>query len=270
MNFDDYRSLLPARKRDAHKGDFGHLLIIGGDHGLSGSVRLAALAAARIGTGLVTVATRPDHAPLINLQQPEIMTFALINANDLQVLLERVTTIVIGPGLGQTVWAHKLLNSVLECEKPLLLDADALNLLSQEPKRQDNWILTPHPGEAARLLNCDNSTIQQDRNKAALSLQHRYGGVIVLKGAGTLVVDGTDKIDCCDEGNPGMASGGMGDLLSGIIGGLLAQGFNLSDAASCGVALHARAGDLAAEQGGERGLLASDLLPYLRQVVNGR
>ena len=159
-----------------------------------------------------------------------------------------------------------LLAAVLQTRLPQVVDADALNLLAQEPARRDDWILTPHPGEAARLLGVSTEQIQADRLHAVHALQQRYGGVCVLKGAGTLVCT-SESIALCEAGNPGMASGGMGDVLTGIIAGFLAQGLSLMDAAKAGVYIHATAGDRAAQEG-ERGLLASDLLPHLRKLVN--
>ena len=148
----------------------------------------------------------------------------------------------------------------------MVVDADALNLLAVEPAHRDNWILTPHAGEAARLLGQTVEQVQADRIAAAVALQQKYGGVVVLKGAGTLVVNATGDIAICSQGNPGMASGGMGDVLTGVIASLLAQGCDLTEAAQQGVCLHAHAADLAA-QDGQRGLLASDIFPYLRRLL---
>jgi NAD(P)H-hydrate epimerase len=158
----------------------------------------------------------------------------------------------------------------------MAVDADALNLLAIEPVQRDNWILTPHPGEAARLLNKTSKDIQADRFAAVKALQQQFGGVVVLKGAGSLVAAAGSPLALCDAGNPGMASGGMGDVLTGAIAGLLAQRQTLKTdpaqalavAARLGVSVHARAADIAANEGGERGLLASDVIAALREVVN--
>ena len=259
---------LPRRTRTAHKGRYGHVLVVGGEHGYSGAARLAAEAAARVGAGLVSVATRAAHAGLIHLTRPELMAHAVESATDLEPLLEQATVIAIGPGLGRGPWARSLLDRVLATERPLIVDADALNLLAEHPVRRDSWVLTPHPGEAGRLLGRDSRAIQQDRFAAVAELHARYGGSIVLKGAGSLILaeDGCPAI--CTAGNPGMASGGMGDVLTGVIAGLAAQGLALPAAARCGVDLHARAGDLAAVDG-ERGLLAGDLMAPLRTLANG-
>lgn len=262
------QKLLPRRIHDAHKGDYGHVLVIGGDYGMGGAVRMAAEGALRVGAGLVSVATRPEHVPVVSSSRPEIMCHQVAEPNELIPLLKSASVIVIGPGLGRTAWAEGLMQIVLKSPQPKLLDADALNLLSQHPSQSDQWVLTPHPGESARLLQCSCQELQLDRFDAVSELQKKYGGVVVLKGAGTLIKGPQGRIKVCRAGNPGMASGGMGDILSGIIGGLIAQGLDLMAAAEIGVYVHARAGDLAVVEGGERGLLATDILAYLRRLVN--
>ncbi|VAX09342.1 NAD(P)H-hydrate epimerase / ADP-dependent (S)-NAD(P)H-hydrate dehydratase [hydrothermal vent metagenome] len=268
VEWDLLAGLLGCRPRTAHKGDFGHVLVIGGDHGFSGAVCMAGAAALLTGAGLVTVATRPEHAALLSTVRPELMSHGVLNGVQLAPLIEQATVIAIGPGLGQSAWGMAMLACVLEAGVPLVVDADALNLLASDPAKRNDWILTPHPGEAARLLGMATPDIQLDRFQAAHELQKRYGGVAVLKGAGTLIqTDDGKPVDVCTAGNPGMASGGMGDVLTGIIAGMVAQGLDLGDAATAGVCLHAAAGDRAARVG-ERGLLASDLLPELRLLLN--
>ncbi|MCB1759469.1 MAG: NAD(P)H-hydrate dehydratase [Gammaproteobacteria bacterium] len=260
---------LAPRARSAHKGDFGHLLVVGGAPGYAGAARLAAEAGARSGAGLVSLATHPAHAATLNLGRPELMVHAVASPRDLNSLLRKADVVAIGPGLGQGQWSRSLYARVLDTALPLVVDADALNLLAAEPGARENWILTPHPGEAARLLAGSSAGVERDRFAALLDLQRNYGGVVVLKGAGTLIAGPDARPPAlCSEGNPGMASGGMGDLLTGILGALLAQGLELSEAAEMGVALHAAAADRAAREG-ERGLLASDLMPWIRKLVNG-
>ena len=177
--------------------------------------------------------------------------------------------IALGPGLGQSPWAMDILATALAAAKPTVVDADALNLLAlAPPSRRDDWVLTPHPGEAARLLGCTTSEVQADRCTAARELQSRYGGTVVLKGAGSIVqgVDGAGWL--CDRGNPGMAAAGMGDVLTGVIAGVAAQCSDLAVAARVGVFVHASAGDRAAAIAGERGLLASDVIEQVRVCVN--
>ncbi|MHB1617657.1 MAG: NAD(P)H-hydrate dehydratase, partial [Metallibacterium sp.] len=226
-------------------------------------------AALRCGAGLVSVATRAAHAGVLAAQRPELMVHAVETVAELDALAARASVLAVGPGLGQGDWARALLARALELGKPALWDADALNWLAAQPRvLPAGAVITPHPGEAARLLACSVEAIERDRFAAARALAARYGAVAVLKGAGTLLAAPDARVEVCTEGNPGMASGGMGDVLSGVIAALMAQGLPAWEAARLGVALHARAGDLAA-RAGERGLLASDLFVPLRALLNG-
>ncbi|MBA4503516.1 NAD(P)H-hydrate dehydratase [Marinobacterium marinum] len=268
---DDLAKLLPPRRRSAHKGLFGHVMVIGGDHGMGGAALMAAEAAARSGAGLVSLATRPEHVTAALTRAPEVMVAGVNSGQDLQPLLERPDVLVVGPGLGNSAWADQLLQQALNSGLPLVLDADALNLLlrrQQAGPLAHDWVLTPHPGEAARMLGRETPHLQQDRFGAVRELQARYGGTVVLKGAGSLSFDG-DAMHLCNAGNPGMACGGMGDVLSGIIGALRAQRLSAVDAARVGVYAHARAADLCAADQGERGLLATDLIARVRRVLSG-
>ncbi len=267
LKLESFINYLRPRVRDTHKGNFGHVLIIGGAPGYSGAAMLAAEAALRVGAGLVSVATHPDHAKTLNTCCPEIMCHGIQSEEALVPLLEKASVLVLGPGLGQSPWSQMLFNASCHSEKNTILDADGLNLLANNPFKKANWILTPHPGEAARLLQQTTEVIQQERAHAARLLQEKYHGWIVLKGAGTLVMGPELTPDLCAAGNPGMASGGMGDVLSGVLGGLAAQMIPLAIVARLGVIVHATAGDLAAKTG-ERGMMASDLMPYLHQLVN--
>ena len=256
---------LSRRQRTAHKGDFGHVLVIGGGPGMPGAVRLAGEAALRAGAGLVSIATHPSHASLAVASRPELMPHGIAEAGELEPLLERASVIAFGPGLGRSDWAEGLFRYVAELSLPAVWDADALNFLAEEPGAADHRVITPHPGEAARLLGIDTAAVQADRPAALAALVSRYGGVAVLKGAGSLTSGEVPYL--CTAGNPGMGSAGMGDVLTGVIAGLVAQGLVPELAAAVGVEAHARAGDLAAA-GGERGLIASDLMAELRQVLN--
>lgn len=260
------RTLAP-RRRSAHKGDFGHVLIVGGGPGMPGAVRLCGEAALRAGAGLVSIATHPEHASMIVGSRPELMSHAIASVSDIEPLLERADVIAFGPGLGRSDWAAGLVERLAEDGRPSVWDADALNWLASFPTRLDSRIITPHPGEAARLLESTTDKIQADRSQVLGDLQQRYGGVAVLKGSGSLVSSASGAPWLCTSGNPGMASPGMGDVLTGIIAALLSQGLKREDAAAVGVAVHAQAGDLAAKSG-ERGLIASDLLAELREVIN--
>jgi NAD(P)H-hydrate epimerase len=272
LDLDDLLDLLPPRARTAHKGLFGHVMVIGGDNGMGGAVMLAAEAAARCGAGLTSAATRPEHVAAVLARRPEIMVAGVHSGQALEPLLEKPSVLVIGPGLGRSAWSEQMLQQATLCGLPLVIDADALNMLAEgrvvrEPRR-DDWVLTPHPAEAARLLGITTADVQRDRFAAVRALQQRYGGVAVLKGAGTLVCGADGVIGLCCGGNPGMATGGMGDVLAGIIGSLLAQDLEPLEAAQLGVCLHAEAADSAAEELGERGLLPSDVLARLQGLVN--
>lgn len=256
---------LGRRARDAHKGGSGHVLVVGGNHGMAGAALLAGRAALRAGAGLVSVATRPVHAPALTAAQPELMVHGVETPAQLDALLQHAGVVALGPGLGQDEWARALFAHVLTGEGALVVDADALNLLARLPRRRERWVLTPHPGEAARLLERSTAEIQTDRLGSLHALEARYGGVVVLKGAGSLVSGAPPQV--CAYGNPGMAVGGMGDVLTGVIAALWAQGHTPQTAARLGVLAHALAGDRAAI-GGERGLLPQDLIGELRDVVN--
>ena len=258
---------LTPRDPCAHKGDNGRLVIIGGDHGLSGAIRMTGEAALRTGAGLVRVLTREENVGSLLTARPELMVEPL-NDQSLRQGLEWADVIVIGPGLGQSEWGKNALRIAENYDKPMLWDADALNLLAINPQKRHNRIVTPHPGEAARLLNSKVGVVESDRFLAAANIAKRYGGVVVLKGAGTLIADAGGQTSIADVGNAGMASGGMGDLLSGIIGGLLAQKLSLYDAACAGCVIHGAAADWLAAEKGTRGMLATDLLPALYRFVN--
>ena len=265
---------MPARARTAHKGHFGHVLVVGGNLGMGGAAALAAEAAARCGAGLVSLATMPANVAAIVARRPEIMAHGVEHPQQLEPLLARATVLVVGPGLGRGAWAEQMLQRVLASGKTTVIDADALNTLADGVPAMrsscEKWLLTPHPGEAARLLGCTSAEVEADRFGALGALLACFPGAVVLKGAGTLVADAASTlIGVCPYGNPGMASGGMGDVLSGVLAALLAQGATLGEAARRGVCLHAHAADCAVAGDGERGLLATDLLPWLRRLLNG-
>lgn len=262
------------RDLDSHKGDFGHVLVVGGDVGFAGAAILAAGSALRSGAGLVSVATRHQHVTAVLSHYPEAMVLGVDSGQELEALLSKADVVVVGPGLGQSAWGQSLLQACFTVSQPIVLDADAINLIAQGSIKHNLdkriSVMTPHPGEAARLLDCEVSDIQVDRFKAAHELSTRYDSTVVLKGNGSLVCDG-EQISVCADGNPGMASGGMGDVLSGISGSLLAQGrhnlpkavFELTTSAVC---LHSAAAD-EASKAGENALLASDLIKQLGNLL---
>ncbi|MFG6139133.1 NAD(P)H-hydrate dehydratase [Halomonas sp. B23F22_10] len=269
LHRDAIAAALPPRPRDAHKGDAGHALVLGGAPGFGGAALLAAEHAARLGAGKVSLATAPEHVTASLVRRPEVMVHGVRGAADLGELPSQADVLVVGPGLGQGSWGQAMLQAALDAGRPLVVDADALNLLAGRfgGLSRDDWLLTPHPGEAGRLLGTSAAEVEADRPAAAAELQRRYGGTVVLKGAGSLVA-GPSGLAVCPYGNPGMASGGMGDALSGILGALLAQGLDGEAAARVGVMVHALAADEAAAAGGQRGLLAGDLASCARILVN--
>ncbi len=262
---------ISSRKRNAHKGNFGHVLAVGGLQGMSGAIRLCGEAALRSGAGRVTLATDPAHAAFVNIDRPELMVSAVAAASELQAILSQTHVVAVGPGLGRSAWSRALLQTCIGSGLTLVVDADGLNLLADEaaggqlPVR-DNWVLTPHPGEAAHLLACSTHDIQQDRVAAALTLARRYAATVVLKGCGSIIADPLDNYSICPFGNPGMATAGSGDVLTGMIAALLGQGLDCSDAATVGVLAHALAGDEAAARLGETALLAGDLVESLAAI----
>src|SRR6267154_2179841 len=211
------KEALPRRARTSHKGQQGHVLMVGGGIGMPGAVRLAGEACLRVGAGLVTVATRPEHVAAFVAGRPELMCRGVLSGPELAPLLMAADVVALGPGLGCDGWARELFDAVLASDKPLIIDADGLNLLAQQPQSRGNWVLTPHPGEASRLLKLSTAEIQAARMQAASQIAQRYGGTVVLKGAGTLVWRAAQTPALCDRGNPGMAAAGMGDVLTGII-----------------------------------------------------
>jgi len=267
----NYLPPLPPRKINTHKGDYGRLLCIGGNKGMHGAIRLTSEAALRSGAGLVKVLSHPDSRTLVAAGLPELMLAD--SKGDIESLFAWASCFVIGPGLGQDNWAKSLFNKLMSYQqqsgKPMLIDADGLNLLAARKSSDlpENSILTPHPGEAGSLLNLPGDEIQADRYQAINKLTQKYQAAVILKGAGTLVSCNNHKF-VLEQGNPGMASGGMGDLLSGLIGGLMAQGMDAANSALTGACIHAQAGDLCAEKQGQRGMIASDLIPFIRELVN--
>ncbi len=268
LEYEQAMSALKKRKRSSHKGDFGHVLVIGGGQlGYSGAPALTAEAAMRAGAGLVSAVVSKDCLPLLARSPRELMCYTHDDPKDGAELFSRATVVVVGPGLSQNSWGERFFKAALALQKPGVLDADALNWLAKSPQKSDHWILTPHPGEAARLLNQPVAAVQADRVASAVALQQRYGGVIVLKGAGTVIVDLEGKIFINEGGVPALSTAGSGDILAGLIGGLLAQGLTLSQAAKLGVSVHTQAA-LIEQSFGERGMIASDLLLHCRSLLN--
>ena len=273
-------TFIKPRAPASHKGSFGHVVVVGGDRGYGGAAMMAAEAAQRSGAGLVSVITRSEHRPGFLARRPELMVAGTEDEGaDIDSVIAKATVLVVGPGLGRGRWGEALLQRCLAAQIsqhiPVVIDADGLNLLAdrdhgQADIKRDTWILTPHPGEAARLLGCLLEDVKADRFAAIEALQNKWGGTCLLKGSGSLLRSSQEPeiTYLCDEGNAGMASGGMGDVLAGVTAALLAQGLEMGQALQCAVCVHGEAADLVAAEHGQRGLLATDLVPVIRQLLN--
>lgn len=257
---------LAVRPPSAHKGLLGHVLVIGGEHGFGGAALLCAESALRAGSGLVSLATRAAHVAPALARLPEVMTVGIDSANQLMGLLDQASLLVVGPGIGQGAWGRSLLSAAANAPRPQVWDADALNLLAiGAVALPADSVITPHPGEAARLLGISTAEVQADRPTAARRLAQRYAAVCILKGAGSLIARQDGQLAICNHGHPAMATAGLGDVLAGLVGALRAQGLSAYDAACLAVWLHARAGEQHGEKG--RGLAASDLIVTIRQLL---
>lgn len=266
---------LPQPRPSSHKGDFGHVAVVGGQAGMPGAVILAACAAARSGAGRVTAISSEQHINLIPQASPELMTVA-IGADAAVNWPDSTTAIALGTGLGveqmggginwsRTVFEHTL-DQAIGAQLPLVVDADGLNLLAVDHIRYAHWVLSPHPREAAALLTCSIEEVESNRPRACLQIAQKYGGVCLLKGKGSLVAEASGRRAVCVQGNWGMATAGSGDVLSGIIAAFLGQGLSPYDAACAAVYTHACAGDLAAEKMSRRAMIASDIILQLPAV----
>ncbi|GAB2198620.1 NAD(P)H-hydrate dehydratase [Sessilibacter sp. MAH4] len=278
LKIEDLVSQVPDRAVDSYKTQHGKTLIVGGSEGFGGAALLASEACARLGSGLTVLATAPAHVVAALVKSPEVMVRGVSDTHELKPFLKSATTVAIGPGLGQEAWGQQFLQQVLGASIPAVFDADALNLLAKKSfvklyreKRlnQSTNILTPHPGEAARLLDKTIAEVQSDRVAAACALAEKYSAWVVLKGAGTVIASPEQEVFLCPYGNPGMASGGMGDVLTGVLAALIAQGFETGLAVKLAVCLHSKAADQLAQQYGARGLLAGDVIATARALFNG-
>lgn len=266
-----------ARHADVHKGDFGHLLVVAGARGKSGAALMSGGAALRIGTGLVTLGGPASLNAVFSTALMEAMTVPLPERPDgslsfdeeiMAAAVQGKSAIAFGPGIGVSADTIGVLRWLLtQSEQPLVIDADGLNCLATDPslvhEAKTSVVLTPHPGEMARLVNSSNAAVQERRLEVARTFATQYGCYVVLKGARTVIAAPDGKAWLNPTGNPGMASGGMGDVLTGIISGLLAQGYPPIEACCLGVFLHGYVGDRAAQEKGQIGILARDLIEQL-------
>ncbi|MBO6258064.1 MAG: NAD(P)H-hydrate dehydratase [Succinivibrio sp.] len=261
---------LPKRAISSNKGDNGKVLIVGGSQGMGGAAIISGIGALRAGSGLVKVALDPINIPALNSVCPELMTVNYLDDEAIDSAIQWADVIALGPGLGQSSRVRELLNRAYASDKYIVCDADSLNIMAKDsPSYNERRIITPHPGEAGRLLGVSTEEVNADRLMAAYTLQQRYGGVVLLKGAGSVICNGK-RFVIIDEGSPAMAVGGMGDLLTGIIASFLGQGLTFSQSVICGACVHGRAGFLAGEKEGPVGTFPSDLNYFVRRLVNGR
>lgn len=262
---------LKPRPIDSHKGLFGTVVVIGGDTGMVGAALLAGRAALKLGAGCVHVGLLADNAPAVDVQMPELM----LHSAGAALKTAKPDVLVIGCGLGHGLAAQKLLYDALLLDVPMVLDADALNIIALRPDlrgmlhaRKAASVFTPHPSEAARLLGCKTEDVQADRSGAALELTRKLSGSVVLKGAGSICASHDGKLHINKTGNPGMSSAGMGDVLSGMIAAFIAQGLSADEALLLGVHLHGAAGDALAQQQATIGMSASEVTEWARWLLN--
>ncbi|WWP02701.1 MAG: NAD(P)H-hydrate dehydratase [Candidatus Dasytiphilus stammeri] len=265
-NINHIKKKIISRSPISHKGKHGKLLLIGGDIGMAGAIILAGEAALRTGTGLVKILTHKYNILPILSARPELIVQEF-TIKKFDFYLNWSNTIIIGPGLGQEKWAKDACQKLKISKKNMLWDADALTNLAKDPNKCNNRIITPHPGEAARLLNLSIKEIENNRVQTAKILAKKYGGVVVLKGAGTIIASYKGQLTIADVGNVGLASAGMGDILSGIIGSFIGDNFSLYESACLGCVIHGKAADYLAKKYGTRGILARDILSVIYKFL---
>ncbi len=278
----DIRKLLPNRRPDTHKGDYGHVFVIAGSAGMTGAAALTSMGALLSGSGLVTLGIPKSLNPILAAKLTEVMTKPLPETDDQTLsegafskiikFAEKVNCVAIGPGLSRNSGTEKLVNElVVSLDKPMVLDADGINALEGNASILSSVkapiVITPHPGEMARLVSLSREAIVKEKEKVAKNFSSKYNVVCVLKGHRTVVAGPGGKAYVNLTGNPGMASGGVGDVLTGMIASFIGQGIRPFDAAKLGVFLHGLAGDLAAKEKGEISLIASDILNKLPQAI---
>jgi len=280
-----FKGMLKKRPRDSYKGNFGHVFILAGSRGLTGAAALCSNAALRSGAGLATLGIPVSLNKVMSKKLTEVMTFSLAETKEITLSLKAEKEIlkkanasdvvVLGPGLSRHPETQKLINKlILKIDKPMVMDADALNAIIRNisilKKIKSKYVVTPHPGEMSRLINKSAEYIKNNRFLVAKKFSHDYNAVVVLKGAGTVVAEPGGKSYINTTGNPGMATAGSGDVLAGIIAGFLSQGLKIFDASAIGVYVHGLAGDFAAKDKGETGLIAGDILeniPYAIKAI---
>src|SRR3990170_2115416 len=279
----DFRKSLKPRKPESHKSTHGHLLVLAGSPGMTGAAYMASASAMRAGAGLATLGVPGSLNDIMEVKTTEVMSIGLPETPDkmlgavsfdaIKAMLPGKTAVVIGPGVGNPPEMMRLIEMLVqEIKVPLVIDADGLNSIAPQismlKKAKTEIVLTPHPGEMARLLNASTEDIQSDRMGSALRLVEMTGATVVLKGAGTIIASPTGRIYINTTGNPGLATAGTGDVLAGMLGGFLAQGYGPEEAASAAVYIHGLAGDEVKRTQGELGMMAMDLVPLIPRLLN--
>ena len=275
--FLDIKDLIVKRSANTHKGNYGRILVIGGDENMGGAAIMASEMALKSGSGLVSLLTQKDHIKASLERNPEIMAISFEALKNKDPILETADVVVCGPGLSESLWSEELIKKTMQhltnINSPAIFDAGALRYIAKDPNSikglNGSIILTPHPGEAAALLSISTNEVQLDRIEAAKKLALKYNATIILKGSGTIIVH-KDKIYVCEEGGPELATGGTGDILAGLVGSLIAQGLSEVNASLLAVATHGAAGNEFMKLHGENGLAATELIPLIRKKLNNK
>ena len=269
FNFDSITIKIPTRLENSHKGNFGRVLVVGGSEGMGGAGILSSEACLFCGAGLVHLNTHPSNVEASLIRNPEIMALG-INKNIS--MPDKVDVLLCGPGLRNDKWSNNVFNEIFNTAKikTSVFDAGALNFISEKIiEDSQNIILTPHPGEAAKLLGVSSNEIQEDRVNAAKTISKEFSAYVILKGKDTIICSqNSEDVFKCSEGGPELSSGGTGDVLAGVISALIAQKLDIMDACILSVAVHARAGTIFKNKTGEIGLNASLLIPTIRDLIN--
>ena len=269
FDFDSIEKKIPKRSRTSHKGDFGRVLVVGGSEGMGGAAILSSEASLFCGSGLVHLNTHPINVEASLIRNPEVM----VTGNNINFSKPTsIDVLLCGPGLKTDEWSENIFNEVILTKdvKTMIFDAGALHFMSETNLEINaDMVLTPHPGEAAKLLGISNNEVQDDRINAAKSISNKFSAYVILKGKETIICSGNDKeIFVCSEGGPELSSGGTGDVLAGVLSALIAQKVDIIDACKLSVAVHARAGEVFKNKTGEIGLNASSLIPTIRDLIN--
>ena len=269
FNFDSIQKKIPKRSKNSHKGDFGRVMIIGGSEGMGGAAILSSEASLFCGSGLVHLYTHPSNVEASLIRNPEVMALGINKNLSIQV---DINVLLCGPGLKNDEWSNNIFNEVFKIKniETLIFDAGAFEFINEKKINENkNIILTPHPGEAAKLLGISNNEVQEDRMNAAREISKRYSAYVILKGKDTIICSkNSEDIFICSEGGPELSSGGTGDVLAGILSALIAQKLDIIDACIISVAVHARAGKIFKNKTGEIGLNASSLILTIRDLIN--